>query len=167
MDPSIVIDEEETYSTSEVASVFDVSRQSVINWENNGKLTARRDRDDNRKFHGQQIIKDINDSKLLRKRLREAQNLEVKDTTYASKLENRIFELEDRIEDLQADKKFLREQVEKKDDQIERLLVELDRVASSQGDTSTPAIEPSNDTDRIGDRVLEQARRLPVLGDII
>lgn len=178
MDPSVVIDADAQYSVSDLTGIFDVSRHTIHNWANDGKLSCKRDNQDNRYFYGSRVIRNVKDSDLLMKRLRESQNLEVQDQTYATKLENKIFELEDRIERLEEEKdqlrqeKFelrdqydqiidlLRDQVDKKDDQIDRLL--------APGEDSTPAIESGDeDPDRIGDQVLAQVRRLPIVGTMI
>jgi DNA-binding transcriptional MerR regulator len=177
MDPSVVIDEDATYSVSELAGIFDVSRHSIHNWCRSNKLSCDRDTNDNRVFYGSQVIGDIKGSNLLMKRIREAQDLEVQDQTYSTKLENKVFELEDRIDRLEEEKdqlrqekmdmqkqyeqiiELLRDQIDEKDHQIDRLL--------DKGDTQ-PAIEsPDEKNEKLGDRVLEQARRLPVLGNFI
>lgn len=178
MDPSVVIDEDAQYTVSDLAGVFDVSRHTIHNWANDGKLSCKRDSQDNRYFYGSRVVQDVKDSDLLMKRLRESQNLEVQDQTYATKLENQIFELEDQIEHLEDEKEQLRqEKIELRDqykqiiellrDQIERKDDQIDRLLGSE-ETSTPAIEPAgDDSERIGDQVLSQVRRLPIVGRMI
>lgn len=121
---SAIFDEDERYSLSDLKEIFNVSSsQTIRNWIDKDHLECRwtsRNGQKVREFVGHEIMRDINRSEFLQKRLRQAHKakLDQTDLEYVKGLEDTIGDLKEELDRVKEEREQLREEKEKQSDKI-------------------------------------------------
>lgn len=115
-----IFEPDKRYQTHQIADIFDVSKQTIRRWAQDDKIPYRKT-GDGREFIGHELMRGIENSEFLRKRLRKAHGADKADE-YMADLENTLKEMKQENDRLREENDELREEKEKMSEQTLELL---------------------------------------------
>lgn len=137
MDLSNFFDEDEQYTPSELANIFDCTAQTIRNWTDQGKLDCIKI-EGARKYKGHTVMNQVNNSDFLREKLRETLGIDGEDKRreYIKNLEDRVDRLQEENEELREEKNQLQQE------SMQAINKLLDRMESLEGKVDNRLPEP-------------------------
>jgi transposase-like protein len=115
-----IFEPDERYQTHQIADIFDVSKQTIRRWAQDDKIPYR-ETGGGREFIGHELMREIENSEFLRKRLRKAHGADKADE-YMAELEDTLKQMKDENDRLREKNEELREEKEKMSKQTVELL---------------------------------------------